>query len=81
MIYGLIAFLIVSGIREGRIVPMIISLVVGLLYGGTLAAGVLPSLGSHISWEGHLFGAIAGGVMAYLLTNDRDDAAVPVITG
>ena len=60
---------------------MIISIVVGFLYGGTLASGVLPSSASHISWEGHLFGAIAGGVIAYLLTKDRDNAEAPVMPG
>ena len=74
LIYGLIAYLLVSGVREGRIVPMIISVVVGVLYGGTLASGVLPSWGSHSSWEGHLFGAIAGAAIAYFLTQDRDAA-------
>lgn len=71
LIYGLIAYLIVSGIRELRIVPMIVSVVVGVLYGGTLAAGILPSSASHISWEGHLFGAIAGAVVACWQTNDQ----------
>jgi membrane associated rhomboid family serine protease len=72
LIYGLIAFLLVSGICERRVVPMIISIIVGFLYGGTLVSGVLPSWGSHVSWEGHLFGAIAGGIIAYLLTKDRN---------
>ena len=81
LIYGLIAYLIISGIREQRIVPMIISLIVGFLYGSTLLLGVLPSSASHISWEGHLFGAIAGAVIAYSLTNDRDDVEYPVTVG
>ena len=81
LIYGLIAYLLATGIREQRIVPMIISMVVGFLYGGTLASGVLPSSASHISWEGHLFGAIAGGVIAYLLTKQRDNAEMPVMPG
>jgi len=72
LIYGLIAYLLVSGICERRVVPMIISIIVGFLYGGTLASGVLPRSDSHVSWEGHLFGAIAGGVIAYLLTKDQD---------
>jgi membrane associated rhomboid family serine protease len=80
LIYGLIAYLLVSGICERRILPMIISMVVGFLYGGTLVSGVLPSSVSHISWEGHLFGAIAGGVVAYLLTKVRDNANVTVIS-
>ena len=74
LIYGLIAYLIVSGVCERRIGPMITSMLVGILYGGTLALGILPSWKSHISWEGHLFGAIAGATIAYLLTSNRDAA-------
>jgi len=68
LIFGLIAFLIVSGLRERRFVPLIISVVVIFLYGGSLLLGVVPRLGSHISWDGHFFGAVAGGTIAYLLT-------------
>jgi membrane associated rhomboid family serine protease len=68
LIYGLVAYLFVAGIREQRIVPMLIAVVVGFFYGGSLAAGVVPRLGSQLSWEGHLFGAIAGGAIAYLMT-------------
>ena len=81
LIYGLIAYLLVSGVCERRIIPMISALVVGFLYGGTLVAGILPTSVPHISWEGHLFGAIAGGLVAYLLTKDRVNAEAPVIPG
>jgi membrane associated rhomboid family serine protease len=81
LIYGLIAYLIVSGIREQRIVPMIISLAVGCLYGGTLVSGVMPRLNSQISWEGHLFGAIAGGIVAYFMTRDRGGVEETVVNG
>jgi membrane associated rhomboid family serine protease len=70
LIFGLIAFLIVSGLLEGRIVPLLISLAVGFFYGGTLLTGVLPSIGSKVSWDGHLCGAIAGGLVAYYLTRE-----------
>jgi membrane associated rhomboid family serine protease len=79
LIYGLIAYLLVSGISERRIVPMLIAIVVGFLYGGTLASGVLPTSGSHISWEGHLFGAIAGGGIALLLAKERYRAEAPIM--
>jgi membrane associated rhomboid family serine protease len=68
LIYGLIAFLIVSGFRERRLVPLLISIVVGFVYGGTLLSGIVPDFTSHISWEGHLLGAVAGGLVAGLLT-------------
>jgi membrane associated rhomboid family serine protease len=68
LIFGLVAFLIVSGVLERRIIPLLVSVVVGFLYGGTLLWGVLPRMGSHISWDGHLCGAIAGAGVAYALT-------------
>jgi len=68
LIFGLIAFLIVSGLLEKRFVPLLVSMVVGILYGGSLLSGIMPRIGSHESWDGHLFGAMAGAVVAYALT-------------
>lgn len=68
LIYGLVAYLFVSGIREQRFVPLAIAILVGFLYGGSMAAGIVPQWGSHVSWEGHLFGAIAGTLIAFLMT-------------
>lgn len=67
LISGLIAFLILSGFLEKRIIPLLIALLVGFFYGGSLVIGVIPRLGSHISWDGHLCGAVAGGIVAYAL--------------
>ncbi|MGD0896382.1 MAG: rhomboid family intramembrane serine protease [Thermoguttaceae bacterium] len=75
LIFGLIAFLILSGFLEKRIVPLLMSLAVGFLYGGTLLWGILPRIGSHISWDGHLCGAIAGGIVAYALTRESKGEA------
>ena len=71
LIFGLMAFLIVSGLIERRIVPLLISLLVGFLYGGSLLTGIVPQIGSQVSWDGHLFGAIAGGIVAYLLEKNQ----------
>ena len=70
LISGLTMFLIVSGFREGRIVPLLIALLVGFLYGGSLVMGVIPRFGSNVSWDGHLCGAIAGAIVAVALTGD-----------
>jgi membrane associated rhomboid family serine protease len=68
LIFGLIAFLILSGLLEKRLVPLAIALIVGFVYGSTLIYGVLPQIDAQISWEGHLCGAVAGGFVAYTLT-------------
>lgn len=66
LVYGLIAFLIVAGLLERRLVSLGVAILVGFLYGTTLIFGVLPSFQQHISWDGHLFGALAGALIAYL---------------
>jgi membrane associated rhomboid family serine protease len=68
LISGLTAFLILSGFLEKRIIPLLIALLVGFLYGSSVLMGVIPHFGSQISWDGHLCGAIAGGIVAYALT-------------
>jgi membrane associated rhomboid family serine protease len=81
LIYGLITYLIISGVRERNIGSMLTALVVGFLYGGALLSGVVPSSTPHISWEGHLFGAIAGGVVALVQTRNRASAELPTMIG
>jgi membrane associated rhomboid family serine protease len=81
LIYGLVTYLIIAGFREWRIIPLIVAIVVGFLYGGSLAAGIVPSLKGHVSWEGHLFGAIAGAAVAYWMTKHRDDLRARITPG
>ena len=69
LISGLTAFLILSGFLEKRIVPLLIALLVGFLYGSSVLMGVVPRFGSEISWDGHLCGAIAGGIVACALAS------------
>lgn len=73
LIFSQVAFLISSGIFRKNIKAILIALAIGLLYGG-LIFGLLPTRW-HISWEGHLCGAIAGIGLAYLFSRDkyRDD--------
>jgi len=62
LIYGLAAFLFVSGVLRKYIPLMALSLLVSFLYGGIIW-GVFPML-PHISWESHLMGFVAGIVLA-----------------
>ena len=81
LVYGLIVFLIVAGIREARLRAILIAVVVGLLYGTTLLTGVLPmSVEEGVSWDGHLFGGIGGGITAILLTGRNRTTAEDTAT-
>lgn len=68
IIYGLAAFLFLSGVIRKVRHLMAISLLVVFLY-GSLIWGLLP-FDYEVSWEGHLSGAIVGVVLA-LLYRDR----------
>ena len=63
LIYSLIAFLIASGIFQKKIMAVVIAFVIFFTYGGVIW-GVFPGK-PWVSWDGHLFGAIAGILVAY----------------
>jgi membrane associated rhomboid family serine protease len=69
LIFGWLAFLLVFGLFVRRVWDIIIGLVVLFAYGGVLL-GAMPVLGrcGGVSWQGHLCGAIAGVVAAYMLS-------------
>lgn len=67
LIYGFAAFLFFSGLFRKYIRLMAISLLVVFLYGGMIW-GILP-LDNKVSWEGHLFGGIAGLIIAFYYKN------------
>jgi membrane associated rhomboid family serine protease len=72
LIFGWLAFLIVFGFFTRKAWQIIVGVVVLLVYGSILL-GVLPgTLG--VSWQGHLCGAIAGVIAAYLLSGPERKA-------
>ena len=74
LIYGLLAFVFVSGILRRDMRSVSVSLLVGFLY-GSMVWGVLP-IRPHMSWEMHLTGAVTGTLLAFLFRKwDR----VPVL--
>jgi membrane associated rhomboid family serine protease len=69
LIFGWLAFLLVFGLFVRKLSHIVIGLVVLFVYGGVLL-GAMPVLGQcgGVSWQGHLCGALAGVVAAYLLS-------------
>jgi membrane associated rhomboid family serine protease len=63
LIYGLATFLFFSGVFRKHIQLMVVSALVVFLY-GSIMWGIFP-FKAEISWEGHLFGAIAGILVAF----------------
>lgn len=64
IVYGLIAYLVFSGILMKRFDSMLVGVAVFLMYGGGIFAGIVPQPG-RVSWEGHLCGAAAGVWVAF----------------
>jgi membrane associated rhomboid family serine protease len=71
LVYGFAAFLFFSGIFKKSTALMTVSLVIIFLY-GSMVWGFFPEFfpKENISWEGHLFGFIAGLLMAVYFRND-----------
>ena len=66
LILGWLTFLLVFGLFTRNVWEIVTGVVVLFLYGGILL-GVLPGT-TGVSWQGHLCGALAGIVAAYLLS-------------
>ena len=69
LVFGYFGFLVAQGWYERSIVSIVVAVGVLLLYGGIIF-GVLPQAG-FISWEGHLFGLIAG-VLAARMSRQQE---------
>jgi membrane associated rhomboid family serine protease len=63
LIYALATFLFFSGVFRRHLRLMVVSALVVFLY-GSIMWGIFP-LKPEMSWEGHLFGALAGVLIAY----------------
>lgn len=71
VIFGLLGFLLLRGVAERSPGAITVSIMMLLVYGGTLS-GVLPGA-SYISWQAHLFGFIGGAGAAFWLRSPRPD--------
>jgi membrane associated rhomboid family serine protease len=73
IVFGWLTYLMLRGIFARSEAQIALGAVILILYGGMLL-GVLPGQ-PGVSWQGHLFGAIGGGLAAWWLAPDRRRAA------
>lgn len=73
LIYGFATFLFFSGVFRKHKQLMVVSALVVFLY-GSITYGIFP-FDKTMSWEGHLFGAISGLLVAYNYRKEGPQAA------
>jgi membrane associated rhomboid family serine protease len=69
VIFGYLGFLLSRGYFERSLSSILLSILIGVVYGGLLW-GMLPGQ-SGISWQGHVFGFVGGIAAARLLAQNR----------
>ncbi|MFH1320055.1 MAG: rhomboid family intramembrane serine protease [Bacteroidota bacterium] len=67
LIYGFASFIFLSGIIRRNTKLLALSLLVTFLYGG-MVWGIFP-IRAGMSWEGHLWGSVAGVILAFYYRN------------
>lgn len=73
--FGWLAFLLVRGLFNGSFKQIFVGLVLLFYWGGVLW-GLLPG-NPQISWQGHLFGALAGILAAWLASRANRSRPTP----
>lgn len=68
LVFGWFGFLMARGLLDRSFVALGMALLVGALY-GSMIWGVLPTQ-PGVSWEAHLFGALAGAVAAFAIRTE-----------
>lgn len=78
VIFGWLTFLLVRGFFARSLRQILLAVALFVIWGGVLW-GVLPG-DAHVSWQGHLFGALAGVLAAWLFARrDRRPRTAPAV--
>jgi membrane associated rhomboid family serine protease len=72
VVFGYATYLLTRGLFNRSLLEILVGAIVGAVWGGALLTSIVPHQG--ISWQGHVCGAIAGVVAAYVLRRDRPAA-------
>lgn len=70
LVFGLIGYLLVAGIKARQVIPFMGTIIVFILYSGIIFSGISP-MQAHVSWDGHLFGLIAGIGLGFVRRSKR----------
>lgn len=65
LVFGYLGYLLVAGIRTRHWIDLLVGLLVFLGYGWMLLGALPWAVAAGVSWQGHLCGAIAGGLAAW----------------
>jgi membrane associated rhomboid family serine protease len=69
VVFGYATYLLARGFFNRSVLELLTGLIVGAIWGAALLASIVPQ--PHVSWQGHLCGAIGGVVAASLLKRER----------
>jgi len=73
VVYGLVSFVFFNGLFRRNMISIMLALIVTVMYlGSGYFFGILPNQ-EGISWESHLFGAIVGAFVSFILKDVKEE--------
>jgi membrane associated rhomboid family serine protease len=69
VVFGYAAYLLARGFFNRSVLELFTGVIVGVVWGAALLASIVPHYG--VSWQGHVCGALAGVLAAWLLRRER----------